>query len=74
MPDKSQLVFAQSDVDFMEAFGKFLVQKAKMELTIPEAIQLNKHLAQYNRITKLIDAHVMELQKIVHSDASSEAK
>lgn len=72
MTTKSQLTFTQADVDFLEAFGKFLVQKTKMELSIPESVQLNKYLGSYNQLTKKIEAHIFELKQIIPGQETSE--
>ena len=64
----NQLTFAETDVKFLEEFGKFLVDKARMSmLSIPEITHFHKLLVQYNVLTRKVEAHVMEVVA-VHTD------
>ena len=62
--EQKQLTFSKEDADLLEAFGKFIAQKAVMNLNVTEIIQFYKLLSQYNQVTRKIDAHVMELVRI----------
>lgn len=74
MTEQKQLTFSREDADFMEAFGKFIAQKARMDLTVPEVIQFHKYLVQYNQLTRKIDSHIMELIRVVEPEPTSEQK
>ncbi len=65
------LTFTDDDVEQARGFGKFIQAKAEMKLSIPEAVQLNRYLAFYNQLTRKIEAHVMELKKIVTAPEES---
>ena len=46
-------------------FQNFIVSKAKFELNVTEAIQLNKHLVFYQHtLLPEIEKHIFELKKV----------
>jgi hypothetical protein len=58
------MAFTEEDVRKARRFGKFLVDKARMDLSIPESIELNQLLVWYNEAVAKIEAHIMELKAI----------
>lgn len=61
----SQITFTDDDVKTLRAFGKLLTEKARMELTIPEALMLNRYLSAYNVVVQKVEAHVLEVKRVV---------
>jgi len=56
--------FSEDDVKFLDSFGDFLMKHMRADMSIPEAIQLNKLLAQYNGLRKKVQDHLLEVRKI----------
>lgn len=57
--------FTQNDVQALVDFGKLIISKAKFtDLTVQEAVQLNRHLQAYNQIVTKIEAHILEVVKV----------
>lgn len=58
--------FTDEDVKFLDQFGEFLLKNARMDLSIPDIIQMNKYLAQYNVVRKKVANNVMEVKRIIN--------
>jgi hypothetical protein len=59
------ITFTEAEVQFLDNFGSFISQKARMELTVPEAILLNKYLIEFNRLRNKISEHVFEVRQVI---------
>jgi hypothetical protein len=66
------MAFVQEDKDNAVKFGKFIVDHAKMDLTVGEMLEFHKLLVAYNTIVKKIDENIMELIKVVEEKKESE--
>jgi hypothetical protein len=65
--------FSDDDVKFLDSFGEFLMKHMHADLTIPQAIQLNKHLAQYNQLRKKVQDSILELRAVHEKPAEAPA-
>ena len=66
--------FLSEDVMKARAFGEFINQHGRWNLTTSEAIQLTKHLAWYNSIIKKIEDHIFEVQRKIEKPVETEKK
>jgi hypothetical protein len=64
--------FTQEDKDNAVKFGKFIVDHARMDVSIPQLIEFHKLLVSYNAIVKKIDDNIMELIKVVEEKKEAE--
>lgn len=62
----SELIkFTKQDVDSLKQLGALLVAKARFsDLSIPEAVNLNRLLQAYNQITIKVEDHILEVLKV----------
>lgn len=61
--------FTQDDVTKLEEFGKFLISKAVFNnISIQEAVALNRHLQFYNQIVKKVQDSIFEITKVTQAD------
>lgn len=63
--------FLTEDVLRAQAFGAFIKQHGRWNLTTDEAIQLTKHLAFYNSLVKKIEDHVFEVQRKIEKPSTA---
>lgn len=56
--------FTKEDKDNAVKFGKILIDRVKMEMTIPQLIEFHKLLVWYNSLTLKIEEHILELVKV----------
>lgn len=74
---ESQITFTEEDVKLLQQFGQLLVSKATFNLSLQDSINLTRYVSHLNGITKKIEAHILEVKKIVsleENDASNTNK
>ena len=71
----SSNTFVQEDLQALVDFGKLIISRAKFsDLTVQEAVQLNKHLQSYNQVVRKVEANILEVIRVTDSDVSDEKK
>lgn len=56
--------FTQEDLQKLQEFGKFILDRATWQLTTTDALRLNKFLAFYNSLTIKVEANIAEITAI----------
>lgn len=60
--------FTEEELKFMDDFGRFLAERARFDLSIPEAVQLNRYLAQFNSVRRKVAEHISELKRVTEPE------
>ena len=68
-----QITFVEEDVKLLQQFGQLLVSRAKLKLTIQDAINLGKYISHMNNITRKIEAHILEVKSITQIKDAADA-
>lgn len=56
--------FTQEDLQKLQEFGKFILDRATWQLTTTDALRLNKFLAFYNSLTIKVEANILEIKAL----------
>ena len=68
-----QMTFTEQDVQQIKAFGSFLLSKASFNLSINDAMQLGRYVHFMNQLTSKMEAHIMEVKRIIQTKDLSDA-
>jgi hypothetical protein len=68
-----QITFSEEDVKLLQQFGQLLVSRAKLKLTIQDAMNLTKYISHMNNITRKIEAHILEVKSITQIKDAADA-
>lgn len=68
----SQITFTEDEVKQARLFGDFINKRATFSLDVNGAIDLYKHLVAFNQLIQKIDAHILEVKKVMQQPESIE--
>ena len=57
------MIFLEDDVKTMDEFGEFLLKHGGLTITIPEAIDFNRRMYNFDRLRKKLYEAVLEAKK-----------
>lgn len=66
--------FAKDDKEKSIAFWSFMMEHARFDVTMKDAITLSQHLNWYNSLPAKIEDHVFEVEKITQTQPKEEVK
>ncbi len=70
----SQLTFRDDDVSNLKNFLEFVRDKGKFQLDMAEAVQLTKYVQFLQEHIRKVNAHVMELARIIEPAPSESSE
>lgn len=66
--------FTQADFDFMQEFAKFILNRMYVkDASVKDMIDFNKMLIKYNETQRKVEAHILELGKVVEAPKKAKA-